>query len=511
MKSLHKKNVKTTIIRLLLSIFSILFVLGASFTIYYFSKGYRFDLSNKEIRKTGVITVQSEPSYANLYIAGEELGRTPRSRTLDTGIHTVSVWKKGYREWKKDVEVLEEKTTPIFPFLLLEDIERTTLWELESAVEKYWINKYSSHFIFLTQNEDETFTLWTYRVNSPIWNLTANPIQTLTIDSDDFDLQISPNGQLAILKTDDFYIIELQKTNVLENLTPLHTPLSDEEYEISWAMDNRYVVFENEKEILSLDTSRNILYPLIEKENQEQYVWATDEESFLYTVETLHTEEDEQYIYAIKQRRLDGNNERYTIEKIYFQKDEQFIQHYRENGDNYPEFSNSPQSTQTTGQITDLNVNQSAKGVFIQTTTSSYWYSMESQKYRMIFPYSVELLRFSPNSEQLLFVNGENFHTFRFDKEEGDHTKILGSLKIDSLKKDTISELNWLSNSSHISYIEDGNLFISEDDGENREELIPTQNLLLYSIKNSREYIVTLEKEDSLEGFSLTINQYKIK
>ncbi|MFA5634142.1 MAG: hypothetical protein WC973_03245, partial [Candidatus Dojkabacteria bacterium] len=137
---------------------------------------------------------------------------------------------------------------------------------------------------------------------------------------------------------------------------------------------------------------------------------------------------------------------------------------------------------------------------------------MESQKYRMIFPYPVELLRFSPNSEQLLFVNGENFHTFRFDKEEGDHTKILGSLKIDSLKKDTISELNWLSNSSHISYIEDERLSISEDNGENREELIPTQNLLLYSIKNSREYIVTLEKEDDLEeGFSLSINQYKIK
>lgn len=510
MKSPDGENIKITVLRLTLSIFSVVFVIGTSLLIYYFSKGYRLDFSKKEIRKTGVLTVESEPSGANYYINGENLGRTPRGKTLDTGIHTVSVWKKDYREWKKDVEILEERTTPIYPFLILENIQKTTLWESKFPIEKHWINKYSSHFIFLTQNEEETFTLWTYRINTPLWYLTNNPIQVLTLDSNDFDLQISPNGQLAILKTDNLYIIELQRTNILENLIPLELPLPAESYQISWAMDNKHIMLESEENILALDTSDSTVLTLVDKVQGEECVWTTDGEGFFYIVEVLHTEEEQQYIYAFKQRKLDGNSEKYVIEEAYFQKDEEFVQHYRDSENEYPEFSNSPQSTQTTGQITALEVNQSAKGVFIQTTTSSYWYNIETQKYRMIAPYPGELLKLSPSLEEFFFVNEENLYTFRFKKEEDDHTRKLGLTRIDGLQKENVTGLNWLSNSSYISYIEDEKLFISEEDGENKQEIVSTENILLYSIKNSREYIVTLEIVDD-ELTPLTINQYKIK
>ena len=62
----------------------------------------------------------------------------------------------------------------------------------------------------------------------------------------------------------------------------------------------------------------------------------------------------------------------------------------------------------------------------------------------------------------------------------------------------------------HIVYTEDEKLFISEEDGENKQEIVSTENILLYSIKNSREYIVTLEIVDD-ELTPLTINQYKIR
>lgn len=510
MKAPKNETIKVNITSLILSIFSIVFVFGGSFLIYYFSKGYRIDFDGRELRRTGVINVQSEPSGANFYIDGENLGRTPRSRTLDTGIHNVSVWRNGYREWRKDVEILEERTTPIFPFLILEDIQKTTLWESEFSVERYWINRYSSHFIFLTSNDEETFTLWSYRINTPIWHLTPNPMAILSVESDKFDLQVSANGQLGLLKTDVYYVIEMQRVNDITSLEPLDIPL-DQDYAIAWGNDNRHIILESESDILSLDTSRNIVHPLVEKDTEQEYIWTTDEEGFFYLVESLHTPEDEHYIYAIQQTRIDGANPRYTIERVYFQKDEEFTQHYRDNGDVYPEFKNSPQSTQTTGQITSLDVNQSARGVFIQTTTSAYWYNIGNQRYRMVSPYPAQLLEFSPNSELLLFANGENIYTFRFDKEDGDHTKTLGSRRINNLQKDQITGLNWLSNSSYLSYIKDDTLFISEKDGENIQDLIGTDNLLLYSVKSSREHIVTLEIEDGILGMNVVIRQYRIR
>jgi hypothetical protein len=510
MKTPQNESMRVNITSLILSIASIIFVFGGSFLIYYFSKGYRIDFDGRELRKTGVISVQSDPSNANLYIGGNDLGRTPRSRTLDTGINTISVWKDGYREWKKDVEILEEKTTPVFPFLILEESPKTTLWESKNVIERYWINRFNSHFIFLTQNEEELYTLWSYRVNTPIWNLSPNPMEILTIKDSTFDLQISSNGLLGLLKTDEYYILELQRTNDIESLEPLDIPL-DQNYSLTWGKDDKHIILENENQILSLDTSRNITHPLVQKDLEQKYIWTTDEEGFFYLVEPLHTQEDDTYKYAIKQIRPDGSNAKYTIETVYFQKDEQFAQYYRENGEVYPEFKNSPQSTQTTGQITSLEVNQSAKGVFIQTTTSAYWYNMDNQRYRMVYPHPAELIKFTPDSTLLLFANGESIHTFRFEKEEGDHTKKLGSKKVFGVRKDEIEELNWLSNSSYISYIEDSTLFISEMDGENKQDTIRTENILLHSIKNGRDYIVTLEKDDPITGSTTSINQYRIK
>lgn len=509
MKTPNKKN-SINPKKFALSLLSTIFIIGGSFLIYYFSKGYRIDISKKDIKKTGVIIVETEPSFANLYINSNSIGRTPRSRTLDIGTHKISIWKDGYREWNKDVEILEEKSTPIFPFLILEELPKSTLWESKGTIEKYWISKYKDYFVFLQKDSDTTYSLWHYRINTTLWSLNQNPIQILPLETNNIEIQISPNGLLALLTVNEepekkTYLLELQKPTTLENLTPLE--ISDlNNYTITWAKDNRYLVLESSEDIISLDTVRNIRYLLTKKSANQEYIWTTDEESFFYTIEALHKEEDSTYTYALKQIKLDGSNPAYTIEKIYFQKDSKYIEYYRNNGTEYPEFSNSPQSTQTTGQITYFEVNQTAKGVYIKTDTSTYWYDMLKNKYRMISPYPAELIQFSPDSRKLLLANGESLYVFTFDKEEADHTETIGSKKIDNLMKDQVSNINWLSNSSYVYFFKDNTLHISEKDGENDQQVLNMENILLYSIKTSREHIITLEQN---EKFS--INQYKIQ
>jgi hypothetical protein len=510
MKS-NKKKLSLNIKGLVVSILSTLFILGGSLSIYYFSKGYRLDFSEREIRKTGVLTVQSEPSAANLYINDNSIGRTPRSRTLDVGTHNISVWRNGYREWKKNIEIVEEKSTPIYPFLILKEPVESTLWESEKPLVKYWVSKYKESFMFLQQENEDIYTLWQYRVNTPLWSLNPNPMQIITLETENIELNISPNGQIALLQMTNEegttnYILELQRSTTIEDLTPLD--ISDlQGYTITWAKDNRHLILESQEDIISLDITRNIRYLLQKKNDTNQYIWTTDEEGSFFILDPLHTQEDPTYTYALKQLNLDGTDPKYTIDKIYLQKDAKYAEHYRNNGDTYPEFKNSPTSTQTTGQIISIEVNQSAKGLFIKTETSTYWYNMEKDRYRMISPYPADLIQFSPDSKKLLFSNGDSIYIFTFDKEDANHTEEIGSKKIVNLPKNEVTEINWLSNSLYVYYIRNNSLFISEKDGENTQEIFNVNNKLLYSIKNSREHIITLEEEEE----TLSIHQYKIK
>jgi hypothetical protein len=505
------------IVSILLSIFSIIFVIGGALGIYYFSRGYRLNISEREIKRTGVLTVQSEPSNAQVYINGDSVGKTPRSRTLDVGSHRVSVQKDGYVEWNKEIEIMEEKSTPIYPFLVLKELIPSNIWQSEATIENYWTNKDRDYFIFLLLDTLGQYSLWTYRINTPIWNLNPNPIQILSLETNKIDLKISNNGLLAIMtvtenEEESAYIIELNNPTSLDNLAPIEQLVSTE-HKIHWSKDNRHIIMESSEEIVSLDTSNlnnetlNTTSTLVEKDPDTEYIWSTDEEGFFYLLEKLHTEEDETYIYALKQFQPDGTDPKYTIERAFFQKNRDFIQHYRENGDSYPEFTNSPQSTQTIGEIISFEVNQTTNGVYISTDTSTYWYDISEDRYRMICSHPAQLISFSPDSRRLLFANGDYIYIFTLEKDEGNHADQIGTEKVVGLRKDSVSNMHWLSNSTHIRYMENSTLYLTEKDGDNKANLIGVENILLHSIKTNREHLVTLE---SKEG-TLFINQYKIK
>lgn len=516
MKNSASKKNSTKVLQILISILSVTFIVGGAFVIYYFSKGYRVNISDRKIKKTGVLTVETQPPTAQLYINGDSIGRTPRSRTLDVGTHSISIQKDGYREWKKSVDIVEEKSTPLFPLLLLQDIKKSNIWESEGILEKYWTNEDKDYYIFLQKDSEDLFSLWTYRINTPLWNLNPNPVQILTLKSNSILLDISSDGQQALITTQDgdvqkTYIIELSQPVNLDNLTPIES-LDLSKYDPSWSKNNRHIILESQEEILSLDSSKPIPsqtpFLLLKKELGTKYLWNTDEEGFFYLLEELHTEEDQTYSYALKQLLPDENNSKYMIEKVHFQKDREFIKHYRENGDSYPEFSNSPICTQSIGEITYFEVNQASNGVYISTDTSTYWYNISNGRYRMICTHPAQLISFSPSGRRILFANGNHIYVFTLEIEDGDYTKNIGTEKVKDITKEETTDIGWLSNSIYIHYVKDGLLHISEKDGDNSTSLMDTNNVLIHTIKNDRKYIVTLERESG--NLSPKIVQYRI-
>jgi len=517
-KEVKKTKKEVNVISLLISIFSVLFVVGGALVIFYFSRGYRISISERSIKKTGVLTVQTEPSPAELYINGDDIGRTPRSRTLDIGINSISVQKNGYRDWNKQVEIVEEKSTLLFPFLILEKIAPLSIWERTGEVEKAWISDNEAYFIFLIKSDTGDRTLWAYRINSPVWNLNPNPVQLMTLtEEQDIDLEIAHNGQKAVMtlteeKIKNHYIVDLTVPILLDNLEPIGIPdITESAY--SWSRDNRHIILESATKISTIDTT---LLPdieesslLITKQPDTNYIWNTDEEGFFYILEGLDTEEDKTYIYALKQMLPNGQSPNYTIDKAYFQKETNYIDFYRENGDSYPEFTTSPQATQAIGEITYFEVNQELNGVYIKTETSVYWYDITKEKYRMICTHPAELISFSPDSRKVLFVNDNNYYIFTLEKEDADHTQEIGTKKVKNITKADTNQISWLSNSTYLYYIKENKLQISEKDGENQTELLDTDSVLLHTIRQNREYIVTLENNP--EKASIVINQYRLK
>lgn len=518
MEEVKRVKKEINVISLVMSIFSILFIIGGALLIFYFSRGYRINISERNIKKTGVLTVQTEPSSADLYINGDDVGKTPKSRTLDIGINSISIKKEGYRDWNKQVEIVEEKSTLLFPLLILEQMIPLSVWEKGGTVEKTWMSDNEAYFIFSIKDETGQRSLWTYRINTPVWNLNPNPVQILTVtEEQNIDLKISHNGQKAVMvlaegELENYYVVDLTAPILLETLEPITIP-DIAKSTLSWSRDNRYIIMESATEISSLDTTLlpDIKEPniLLTKEPEVDYIWNTDEEGFFYILEDLHTEEDSTYIYALKQMLPNGDSPNYTIDKTYFQKQTSYIDYYRENGDSYPEFTTSPQATQAIGKITYFEVNQELNGVYIKTETSVYWYDITTNKYRMICTHPAELISFSPDSRKVLFVNDNNYYIFTLKKEEADHTEEIGTKKVKNITKEDTSQISWLSNSTYLYYIKGNKLQISEKDGENQMELLDIKPILLHTITQNREYIITLENDP--EKVAVVINQYRLK
>lgn len=86
---------------------AVLFVALLSGLIAY-ARGYRFDLSQKNLKSTGILVASSTPDGAKIYINNELYGATNTNITLPPGNYHVEIKKDGYLSWTKDVTIKGE-------------------------------------------------------------------------------------------------------------------------------------------------------------------------------------------------------------------------------------------------------------------------------------------------------------------------------------------------------------------------------------------------------------------
>ena len=500
------------------SVLITLSIYTGTLAIYLYASGWRVDFSNQSVRRTGVLTVESSPTFATIYIDEEAIGRTSKSTALDIGTYNIKVSKDGYYDWNKEVTIVEEKSTPIFPWLIMTEFESKIGFNSEKSLQKYWVDDTYNHLLLLLE-DDLGYEFVHYDLNTEFWELGTNPTVILNLDNSDdepisnFDIQLSHSGELALLTIDNTirsnkYIIP---TNKISNYDTLENNLIDlsefPDYDITWSLDNKYLLLESESDVLSYDFAKDTKYLLMRKLNDKDK-WTTDQEGFFYTFKHLETSEEDILKYSLTQYKLDGSSPREVIPTVYFQNNTEYIQNYRSTGFDFSFFTNSPECTQTIGIITQFSINQKAKGVYIQTTQSTYWYDIVTGKYITVSPYPVELIEFSQDNDKLLLKNSTKYEIFTFDKEDGDHTVNIGAKDVENLLFDQVKNINWISNSSYISFEEDNFIYIADKDGDNRIPLVNSENILYWIVTKSREELLALidTEEDGLQIIIYTIH-----
>ena len=98
---------------ILLSVVTLIIIVGASLSVIAYGRGYRLDLNNKSFGTTGLIAATSDPTGAQLFIDGKPKSATNTNLNIAPGWYTVTVVKNGYQPWEKRVRVQGEVLTRV--------------------------------------------------------------------------------------------------------------------------------------------------------------------------------------------------------------------------------------------------------------------------------------------------------------------------------------------------------------------------------------------------------------
>ena len=98
------KRAQRLVLRLsILAVFAVILVI-----IIALARGYRFDLAERTLTSRGIISINSAPAGASIYVNDELRGATDTNITLPPDTYDIRVTKDGFTEWTKQVRLLGE-------------------------------------------------------------------------------------------------------------------------------------------------------------------------------------------------------------------------------------------------------------------------------------------------------------------------------------------------------------------------------------------------------------------
>lgn len=204
--------------------------------IVFYVSGFSYDWETDSLTSTGLLSIKTEPSKAEIFLNGENKGTSPASvRFLEAREYEVSIRKEGYFDWNKKLEIKSGKVTwasDRLPELHLIKKDPAPVIVFSEVVDFFPGNDF---VLYLTETEliktdlAETAITDSVKLDQKCQNIIASPTQNLImlvcdnkrqvfnqVDLTKIDLNLADLHNYTFGPEDSLYHIEsgvLYKTN----------------------------------------------------------------------------------------------------------------------------------------------------------------------------------------------------------------------------------------------------------------------------------------------------------
>jgi hypothetical protein len=196
--------------------------IGILILVIGYARGYRFDLDQGKVKSTGILSVNSTPKAAKVYVNGKLEGASDINLTLPHGNYKVEVKKDGYTDWSKDVSLKGEIVISLDAKLFSKNTSLTPLTTL-GVVKAVPVGPNGKILLFTQTGDPEKDGLYMFQASKNAISLfpPLNPILLKALIPLEVDLQkatidFSPDYKEAILT---FQLADEQEVSYLLDLS----------------------------------------------------------------------------------------------------------------------------------------------------------------------------------------------------------------------------------------------------------------------------------------------------
>ncbi|MFA6426962.1 MAG: PEGA domain-containing protein [Candidatus Magasanikbacteria bacterium] len=273
------KKMRRFIMIVLISAFFI-----ASPLVIFYTAGYRYDLIQRTIKQTGVLSVDIKPIDAEIYLNEVKIEKKIPIRLTNRapGTYHIKIQKEGYKPWEKDITIQSNQTTFIKDVILLKNAAPQLIPHIPENTTQIFGSEFHDNFLILTQDEN-TYEIYIYNTRT---QTTESLIRGMSVSQP--QISVSPFQEVAYARfdeTDDgssiLYLISLsnlEKPVVLHYNKPIY---------IQWsktASDSPlFIQSENTIRNISLSGVQNIIARAVSSS-----IWYVDTNNHVWTYDT-HT------------------------------------------------------------------------------------------------------------------------------------------------------------------------------------------------------------------------------
>ncbi len=228
--------------------------------IILYTTGYRYDFSTQQIRQTGVISIDVEPSKTQVFLNNVKIKKNLPLRLTNRapGTYTVKLTLSGYQDWQKDITVESKKTTYIKNITLFKQaLPILVTTNLKTAIVDMQTS-YNGAYILITTKADNIYEIHLLNTsNNELFSIIRSKIDKIP------EISWSPYANFALIKTQNN-----NKQQTLELFNPLtpensktytfFTPIEDYQWSKNTFNSTVYIKQNNQFKSLSNNEQRSL-------------------------------------------------------------------------------------------------------------------------------------------------------------------------------------------------------------------------------------------------------------